>query len=205
MPEKGPRPPARSAVVKKIEDAQAEALRLIQEAKLSDARASLAMRRIRQLAVSVFLELDECYRTFQALSQEPGRDSVHQQWENERISSIMMQTERAMGEVVSASLRQIAAEAFPPKPKEVVREVIVTPPSREYPAWLKGIGTLCKGLLQYAGFALLLGILFGNPFIAIFVPRASYVLLHDQPGGFIVWGIIPSLIALVVWVILLIL
>jgi hypothetical protein len=29
--------------------------------------------------------------------------------------------------------------------------------------------------------------------------------LHDQPGGFIVWGIIPSLIAVVVWVILLVL
>jgi hypothetical protein len=204
MPDRRHNPPSKTSVVRKIEEAQDEALRLISSAKLSDARTTLALRRIRQLAVSAFLELDETYRIFAALQQEPGRDSVHQHWANERISSLLMQTERALGEVVSASLRQIAAEAFPPKPKEVVREVIVTP-RQEYPVWLKGIGTLCKGLVQYAAFATLLGILFGNPYIAIFVPIASYFFLHDQPGGFIVWGIIPSLIAVVIWLFLLIL
>jgi hypothetical protein len=133
--DRGDSPPSRSAVIRKIEEAHDAAVReILQEAKLSDARTMHAIQRIKQLAVSAFIELDELYRTFEALQKEPDRSSMHQQWSNERISSLLLQTERAMGEVVSSSLRQIGAEIANPKPKEARKEVIV----REVaPDWLK--------------------------------------------------------------------
>jgi hypothetical protein len=113
--------PSRSAVVRKIEEAQDDAMREIREAALNDARTIHAIQRIKQLAVSAFIEIDDLYRTFAALQQEPGRSAVHQQRANEQIASVLLQTERAMGEVVSTVIGQIKAEVANPKPKEVRR------------------------------------------------------------------------------------
>jgi hypothetical protein len=170
-------PPSRSAVVRKLEEAQEEAIRLIAEARLSDARASLAIRRIRQLTTSAFLELDETYRIFRALQKAPDQDAEYAHWANDRISWLLTQTERAIGEVVSAALRGITAEVANPKPNEVRKEVIV----REVePDWLRFLHR--HEALLYVLALCVLGffssVVFGVLWLAIVLPIGWVVLFH---------------------------
>jgi hypothetical protein len=178
MPDLRQNPPSKPAVVKKIAESQEEALRLIQEAKLSDARTMHAIQRIKQLAVSAFIELDELYRTFEALQIEPGRSAVHQQWANERIASILTQTERAMGEVVSAALRQIGAEVATPKPRAPAPKVIL---ERVDPDWLKfgrkhQDGLYLLGLLI---FGILTALVSGLLWLGIVLPILWVACFHE--------------------------
>jgi hypothetical protein len=184
--EQGHSLPSRSAVVRKIEDAQDDAVRaLLREAALSDARAGLALQRIRQIAVSAFIELDDLYRTFAALQQEPRQDYVHQQWENERIASLLMRTERAMGEVVSAVIGQIAAEVVSPKPKEIRKEVVV---KEVLPDWLKALKENQTFLFLVGLFflAILCLVVFGTVWVAIALPIGWWLVFRSLPWTILV-------------------
>jgi hypothetical protein len=180
MPDLRQNPPSRTTVVRKIEDAQDGAIRaILQEAALNDARAGLALKRIRQIAVSAFIELDALYRTFAALSKEPRQDSVHAQWANECIASLLLRTERAMGEVVSAVIGQIAAEVTRPKPKEAKPQVIL---QQVEPDWLKALKKnqdwlFLVGLIF---FGILSSLVSGILWLGIVLPIVWVVFFHKD-------------------------
>jgi hypothetical protein len=197
-------------IEKAKEDGLAKLGELVREGSLTDQSYRLAQRRIVGLCFETLRLYDQARLQFHAYTytSNQGRDEHSQASLNDLAAALLRELELNLFRVLQEAIQNICSDLPNTRPRQAtpqVRAVIEQSPHQEYPEWLQGIGTLCKGLLQYAGFALLLGMLFGNPYIAIFVPIASYVLLHDQPGGFIVWGIIPSFIAVVVWLILLVL
>jgi hypothetical protein len=171
--------PSRSDVVRKIDQAQKDALKLIEEAQLSDARSMHAIQRIKQLAVSAFIEIDELYKTFEVLQNEPGRSALHQQWANERIAALLTQTERAMGQVVSAAIGQIGAEVATPRPKEARKEVIVREVEPPFLKFLRENQTplFFVGLFVLAILSLLV---FGAVWVAIVLPLV-WLLFFNSP------------------------
>jgi hypothetical protein len=204
--------PDRKEIHKQIERAQTDGLaklgELVREGYLTDQEYRLAQRRIVALCFESLRLYDLARLQFQGYLAQSGRDEHSQDSLNDVAAALLRELELNLFRVLQEAIGNIRSDLPNTRPKEVkpqIREVIVQPSRQEYPAWLKDIGNLCKGLVQYAAVALLLGILFQNPYIAIFVPIALYFFLHDQPGGFIVWGIIPALVAFVVWIFLLVL
>jgi hypothetical protein len=203
--------PANPDVKRAIEKAQQDGLaklgELVREGYLTDHEYRLAQRRIVALCFETLRLYDLARLQFQGYLAQSDRDEHSQDSLNDVAAALLRELELNLFRVLQEAIGNIRSDLPNTRPKEVkpqIREVIVQPSRQEYPAWLKAIGNLCKGLVQYAAVALLLGILFQNPYIAIFVPIALYFFLHDQPGGFLVWGVLPSLIAFVVWVILLV-
>jgi hypothetical protein len=196
---------SRRYVAEALQRLQENGLQRLEIASLPEERALYGMERIQSVCFNAHMLFDDTYAAFEAENRRAGRSPHHQRWLEDRTAYLLQQVELGVDQIVRGTIQQTIQEMKnpppPPRPKEVVREIIVEP---RPPAWQRFLRSAAEGLGLVVGFAIW-GVLCLFAFVSLGLGWGvvfSLLFVGWLVGWFVSWWLGKSLLLILAFVFL---
>jgi hypothetical protein len=136
----------RSAALAAIERGQEDAVQKLRLAGVPEQQILATVQQIEAACLTTLREQDAFYAELQALFRQPGRDTDHTRYIQERIAFYQQLMDTAVAEIVATAIRN-AIKEFQQPPVREQPVIEVTPPTPGLPLWLEDLPHTATTLL----------------------------------------------------------